>query len=467
MTHKVGRNDPCPCGSGKKHKQCCGRTAAPAVVREDSHEGAVGRALAWLRQYHRKAFAQALETEIDAAVFAVFDEDAEAADAAFDAMDDELGQQLEINLTEWLLAEGDIDVKGERRCIAELLTAPGGPLFTVGQRAWIEQLARRPLRLYDVTDVVPGESMTLCDAIDTEQPPQVVIERAGSRAVHVGMQLGVRVMEVAGQCQLSGANYPLSLWGGRAVQDRLRKLLAEPSRHPEDDILMTGLCIIEGWLAQYLLPAPLPDIVHGPSGEPLLFTTDHYDVRAWPALTAALAAQPDVHGDRDAGWDRLVDGADGLTRSQATITAQPGGRRVAVRYPTVGLAEQGRRWFEALAGGSVKFVLRELSDPKGLLSGARKGEPVDAPDRPEGLDGEGLAAAMEDIVKRMYAHWADEPIPALNGQTPRQAIASAAGLERVKGLLRYYEEGEAEQAAQQGRREVSYQFLWDALALPR
>ena len=23
---KVGRNDPCPCGSGKKYKQCCART---------------------------------------------------------------------------------------------------------------------------------------------------------------------------------------------------------------------------------------------------------------------------------------------------------------------------------------------------------------------------------------------------------------------------------------------------------
>ena len=22
---KVGRNDPCPCGSGKKHKKCCGK----------------------------------------------------------------------------------------------------------------------------------------------------------------------------------------------------------------------------------------------------------------------------------------------------------------------------------------------------------------------------------------------------------------------------------------------------------
>ena len=23
--HKIGRNDPCPCGSGKKYKFCCGR----------------------------------------------------------------------------------------------------------------------------------------------------------------------------------------------------------------------------------------------------------------------------------------------------------------------------------------------------------------------------------------------------------------------------------------------------------
>jgi preprotein translocase subunit SecA len=27
---KVGRNDPCPCGSGKKYKKCHGSAAAPA-----------------------------------------------------------------------------------------------------------------------------------------------------------------------------------------------------------------------------------------------------------------------------------------------------------------------------------------------------------------------------------------------------------------------------------------------------
>ena len=26
-TPKVGRNDPCPCGSGKKYKKCCGAAA--------------------------------------------------------------------------------------------------------------------------------------------------------------------------------------------------------------------------------------------------------------------------------------------------------------------------------------------------------------------------------------------------------------------------------------------------------
>jgi uncharacterized protein len=28
---KVGRNDPCPCGSGRKYKQCCGKDGAPVL----------------------------------------------------------------------------------------------------------------------------------------------------------------------------------------------------------------------------------------------------------------------------------------------------------------------------------------------------------------------------------------------------------------------------------------------------
>ena len=41
---RPGRNDPCPCGSGKKFKHCCGRPLAPAVapaaapITADPHE---------------------------------------------------------------------------------------------------------------------------------------------------------------------------------------------------------------------------------------------------------------------------------------------------------------------------------------------------------------------------------------------------------------------------------------------
>jgi hypothetical protein len=470
MTPKLGRNDPCPCGSGKKYKQCCGKPEAPTTPSADSHEGAVERAVAWLAQHHRKAFAAALEEEIDGAAFGWFDDgDDDAVREAMAGIDDAVWQQLQLNLTEWLLAEGDIKVKGETQRVADLLLGSSGPLLSVGQRAWLAQLAQRPLRLYDVTDVVPGTGVTLCDALATAQAPIVVTEREGSRSMRPGMLIGARVMAVAGGHQLSGAVYAFSMLSGRSMQEELRKLLTKPSRHEEDNVLMIGLLIIKGWLAQYLRPAPLPSFVHSHTGEPLLFTTDHYEVQSWPALEAALAAQPDVPGEQNGGWDRLIECEDGQTRSQATIAREPGGRRVSLLYKTAGLAEQGRPWFETLAGASVKFLLREISDPKGLLSNA---DPSQAPATrgsglPPGLDPGALADAIAGVVKRSYAHWADEPIPALNGQTPRQAIGSATGLERVKGLLRSFEDGEARMAAQQGRAEVSYQFLWDELGLQR
>lgn len=71
------------------------------------------------------------------------------------------------------------------------------------------------------------------------------------------------------------------------------------------------------------------------------------------------------------------------------------------------------------------------------------------------------------MLHRQYMKGADETIPALDGRTPRQAITTPAGLERVKGLLREYEEGEGQQSAAQGRPAVSYQFLWDAVGISR
>jgi SEC-C motif len=480
MSTKIGRNDPCVCGSGKKYKHCCGAAAPASTASSDASEGAVKRALAWLEQHHRKAWAVALEDAFHDAVDAIFDfdddddddesaeDDAQVAEALQSLSDDTM-QQIHINLTEWMLAEGEIQVKGEWTRVSELLLGPRGPLLEVNQRDWLEQLARQPLRLYDVTEVVPGSSVTLCDALSTELPPIVVDERTGSRSMRVGMQIGTRVMAEGGEHRLSGAMYPFSAWAGRALLAELRSLGVGSGTLDEDDKMLLSQMIIEDWLAQFLRPGPLPQIIDSSTGEPMLFTTDHYDVLDWDALAAALGAQPDVQSDRVAGWSRHVQDSDGMTRSRATIEPSADAKRVSVQYRTAGLAERGRPWFNALAGAATRFVLTEVSDPKGMLAKLPQGDaalPRGVP-LPPGIDPVALADALASVIRRTYANWADEPIPALDGRTPRQAIASASGRERVKGLLRSYEDGESQVAAEQGRSQISYQFLWDALGLTR
>ena len=72
---------------------------------------------------------------------------------------------------------------------------------------------------------------------------------------------------------------------------------------------------------------------------------------------------------------------------------------------------------------------------------------------------------LDPYIHQFYANWPDEPIPALDGKTPRQAMTTASVLEQVKGLIRSYEQSEEAQAAEQGRREISYAFLWNTLGL--
>jgi hypothetical protein len=72
---KIGRNDPCPCGSGKKYKHCCfeqDRAAelAPAIAQRQALEAQKTSHPAWLDEYQ----AESLESQaLDAASNAVID----------------------------------------------------------------------------------------------------------------------------------------------------------------------------------------------------------------------------------------------------------------------------------------------------------------------------------------------------------------------------------------------------------
>jgi len=441
-------------------------------LRPRDHEDAARVAITWLAERHRKGWRSAFEELLDRWR-------PEGPEDGWQ-LDDDGMTMVSINAGEWLIARGAIQARSVLREINGYLLGRDGPYLTPGQRDWIAQLRARPLRLYRVTDVRPGEGLTLLDEFDPQAEPQHVREISASRTAHPGMLMGARIMQVeAGAAadahwELSGAIYPFSKLREAPVLARVGRVLtgaAELKLHDENRRDLVEMEVARAWLDQWFEPAPMPQIHDASTGEPILLVTDHYRLCDVAALAKALAAQADVDGDPRQGWNRMTLGADGARRSLSSINPGSEADRIEVFHRTQRLADEGRTWFEALAGAAVQHLTREISDPVGRLartgtadaSSAPNAAASNAPDLPP----EVMAQAIEQVIHRHYANWADEAIPALGGLTPRQAITTPAGLERVKGLLREYEDGEQRQSAAQGRPAVSYQFLWDALGISR
>jgi len=441
-------------------------------LRPRDHEDAARVAISWLAERHRKGWRNAFEALLDLW----------RPEAPQDSwrLDEDGMTMVSINAGEWLLARGEIHARGGLREINAYLLGREGPYLTPDQRDWIAQLRARPLRLYRVTDVQPEAGMTLLDELDPQAAPQPVREMSGSRTARAGMLLGARIMEVvtgAGtdrHLELSGAIYPFSKLAEATVLAKARQTLAgaaELKFHVDNQRDLLELAIASAWLDQWLEPAALPQIQDASTGDPLLLVTDHYRVLDAAALAASMASQPDVSGDAPQGWQRLVEGSDGAQRSLSTVNPGRSTDRVELFHRTQRLADAGRAWFEGVAGAAVQHLTREITDPAGQFSRAGGGNAGRTPGASSGstpdLPPEVIAQAIEQVLHRHYAKWADETIPALEGRTPRQAIRTPAGLERVKGLLREYEDSERRQATAQGRPAVSYQFLWDALEISR
>lgn len=440
------------------------------------HEDAARVAISWLTERHRKGWRNAFEALLDLW----------RPEGPRDGwqLDEDGMTMVSINAGEWLIARGEIHARGGPREINAYLLGRDGPFLTPGQREWIAQLRARPLRLYRVTAVQPGTGMTLVDEFDPQADPQPVREVSGSRTATPGMLMGARIMEVAagagiaGHLELSGAIYPFSKLAEEAVLAQARQVLAASAGlnfHVDNQRDLFEQAIARAWLDQWLAPTPLPQLQDASTGDPLLLVTDHYRVLDAAVLAASLASQPDVSGNAQQGWNRLIEGADGAQRSLSTINPGRSTDRVELFHRTQRLANDGRAWFEGVAGAAVQHLTREITDPAGHLAragggvgGSKMGRaPRSSSTSTPDLPPEVIAQAIEQAIRRHYANWVDETIPALGGRTPRQAITTPAGLERVKGLLREYEEGERQQSAAQGRPAVSYQFLWDALGISR
>ncbi|MCP3959062.1 MAG: DUF2384 domain-containing protein [bacterium] len=446
---RIARNQPCPCGSGKKYKRCCLRAGGPLPEGQ-----APGRALAWLHEHHEEAMQEAFREDFLGGL-----QDDELA--RFKHLPESLWNMLDVNGWEFVLAEGQLELPSGRVSCLDLVFSPGGPLLDAGQREYLEKMRREPLGLYEVVESYPGSGLRLRDLLDDEAPLRWIRELGASESLSAGNVIGARLIP-GSPWTFSGAIYSYSQQVALRLQQELRRELAAGKPDQALERELRGGTLADGWLE--LLTMPAPTLVDASTGEATLLVNDHYRVVDWDGLEAALAAQPDVSGDRRNGWSRLEDPTAEMSRTRLAINLR-GEDRIEAFARTRKLADEGKVWFEQLAGDAVAHITREITDPASLWEGR-----FDKPSGPSGPSGPLIDPSElpdgfhQQLHEQIYRNWADEPVPMLGDRTPRQALETKAGRQQVIDLLESYERNEQ---AKPKESMVDYGFLWRELALER
>jgi hypothetical protein len=452
--NKIGRNDPCPCGSGQKYKKCCFVKDGISASQRLDEERAVQAALSWLKERY--------PGEMSAAVHDDFmDKPDEDRAAAIGALSPRLAQAMSMNIGEWLLADAALNIHGKDVKAHELILGMGGPLLTAHGRAWLQELARQPLSLYEVRKVIPGKGLILADMLDPDQPPFEVREKTATDYLTSWDTLGARLVWQENSFVMSGAVYPMERETARRCLEEIQSELAHEQTDPSMSRDITSSTIIDYWLDDILETKPLPNLVDASTGDKILLATDHYRVTDWKALERILETQSDVDGDRKEGWSRFAELEDGRRRSSASLTPKErDGLEVFCR--TSQLADATRKWLEDIAGGVIEYKIREVVDPRSEKA-RNAAKPRSAPDIPQEVQ----RRIIHEYLARHYETWPNLPLPALKGKTPLEAAADKRFRPAVIELLKSIDQLEARRIEQTGGEPFDVSFLWERLGLQR
>jgi hypothetical protein len=416
-----GRNDPCPCGSGKKYKRCCAGVAAAA---DREHRRLASAVTKWA------------EARYPGTIEASYREFSGEYDGSADA-------DVEFIAT-WFLHEWEL---------------PGGgtPLERYAEsgsddsmRALADQLASAKLNLWRVIEVFPGTSLVI--------EPFTGGERARIASTNISTVVGPWDL-ILGRLRADA----MELWGpsrcyAASDEQGLRHLLERLARRlgidPDDIEQIARRSPAE--LLHYRAPPPIPLTTEG---DPVVFVTarwhaGHTGDRAALESAGWLLADPDSvppsynwFGSREK-LEAMK--PDTLPRGAVTLESSPLGMPDVVSLGTFyvdgdeiryeGFSERRAEWaIEMLEDllPDAELVDVEATDIEQKLSEApprRRRPMVVAPD------------FKAELRASLTERWLAEPIPALEGLTPRQAAATEAYLPQLRSLLRTVES----QAARSG-----------------
>ena len=449
---KHGRNAPCPCGSGKKHKKCClEATVEPVDLLyrrlSETHNRLVDR----LMNYAVELFE---ETAVSVAMaeFLVWPDEAPEEDFI------EQHQQL---FWPWFFFNWINDPEDTPfnlnwpvdQTLAECYAVSQKDRLDSMERKLIDAHSRRPFSFFEVVECWPDKGFLLKDIFTGEQTD--VLERSGSKSTHPGNILFGQVIKIDHVGMLISTG---QFWIPPRLKPELiqfRKWLKQGKRGITTDILNEYDCEIREIYFDLVEALQHPAELFNTDGDPLIFHTLYYEIESSELAFERLhtlcgndiadrlrsEAKLDAKGHIlrvEIPWSRK-----GHKRSKVLENTLLGhliidGNTLTVEVNSAQRAEVAREKIEQLMGNAAIYKTTEIRSFDAFAAERKAAGPdskTDAQDQNALMQDPEVRRHVGEMLAAHWQGWVDQNIPALDGETPRQAVNTTDGRESVMALL--------------------------------
>ncbi len=498
----VGRNERCPCGSGKKYKVCCAATSnieSPQL-------------LAWRRlrraveDHAPKLLGFITESYGPGAVKEAWEEFTLWSDEPFTPESPQVALFFPWLFHIWSPDPAETGI--EARCLHSVpptqayLIARGRGMDATLYR-YLSACLDSPFGFYEVIAVDPGHGMQMREVF-TETTCQV-LERSATGSLRMGDIVYGMVVECDGVAMLEAtAPFAFPLRFKPAIIDERELLLEDEAREREemlealaqakaeaedsghdagdlrdevdekidsDDATVEARATLTRYaLSRHDFPLrevywelltsllnPRPPQLHNTDGDALsmqklIFAVDSA-AAAFAALKGLAIEQSDeelLRGAQYAADDALRRVEFGWTKAgnsryqglQSTLLGhiEIDGTQLTAEVNSAKRATQFKSLVREKLGDKARYRMTEIQSMDRLMTevrtGANKASSQADLDQAALMARPEVQAKLREVMAQHYAGWVDEKLPALKGKTPREAVRTAAGQEKVDALIR-------------------------------
>lgn len=445
---KIGRNDPCPCGSGKKYKKCCLPQTYDPPGREDSTRKKVNDDLLRFSKRHYM-------DEIDSAKNQFWGD----FDPEFSFSDYEL-EASHINFHDWVVFDWKPDIEKDKTLIDLYLGKK--KLLAQDDVSMLQKMKQASLTLFEVQDVFLDQGFILKDLLLGGKYD--VKEKMATHGLRKWDIFAGRILQTDGNLILTGSIYCYFIQEKeriiKKVKSSFRKYKKTFTNATMQEFLKNeGVFFNRYWL-DCIRNRQKPELVNT-SGDPLLLSTATFEIKDKPALIEGLKSMEsfEQEGENQFLWlDKAKDAGNPTILGTLKISR----KIITVETNSHKRLEKAKDLLNLSVPDYIKHKADSFQDPYQAME-YLKGKPRKTY---EEVPPEIQQELLQQFYDKHYKNWFDEKIPALDNKTPLAAVKTSAGKKKVIELLKLYENSE-EQNRVEGKPGYDFTWMWEKLGLQR